>query len=372
MNNPLIFKINSGDSDIITKSKDSLITSSTINVQESSLGYHNFIHRTKNYMSITKNLEIKNQFYYIVNPYELEIPNYEDSIKNITLKYLNIKDDKIITREFSIVWELLYLFNLANRDVSYFSTKKDSESIDNALKKFKQKLNSGTVKESNKNCSLIFAIDDLNLNNSNFEEQDSYELLLNELHQILDKQAIKGNCVLKVFETYTTVSLKIIYILSSFYEEVYLYKPYLSRLSDTEKYIVCKGFKKDPKLDDKIKSIESVLKKDKNSYIFDIFPELKLPKDFPNNFKFMNIRIANPQQIMINKMVSFIKENNYYGEKFHMYKDQSIEASKWWISMFYPPSNNIFEKNKEEMSKLLEATIIKNNMEESKLSSQLI
>ena len=371
MNHPLIFKINSGNSDIITKSKSPVITSSTVNVPQASLCYHNFIHRTKDYMNITQNLEIKNQFYYIINPYELEIPNYEDSVKNMSLKYLNLKDSKLITREFLIIWEILYLFNLVNKETTYHSTKKDSESIDNALTKFKQKFYNNSIKTATKNCDIIFAVDDLNLNNNNFEEQDSYELLLNELYQILDKQALKGNCVLKIFETYTTVSLKIIYILSSFYEEIYLYKPYFSRVSDSEKYIICKGFKNDPKIDEKLKMINTILK-EKNNYIFDIFPELQLSKDYLNSFKFMNIKIANPQQIIINKMVTFIKENNYYGEKFHMYKEKSIEATKWWISMFYPPSNNIYEKNKEEMIKILEATIVKNTMEESKLASQII
>jgi cytochrome oxidase Cu insertion factor (SCO1/SenC/PrrC family) len=44
-------------------------------------------------MSITNNLQTKNKFYYVVNPFEHVISNYEDSLKNLTKHYLNIKED---------------------------------------------------------------------------------------------------------------------------------------------------------------------------------------------------------------------------------------------------------------------------------------
>ena len=43
---------------------------------------------------------------------------------------------------------------------------------------------------------------------------------------------------------------------------------------------------------------------------------------------YLNISIANKQQIMINKIVKYIKENNYYGEKYHNYRNDQIESTK--------------------------------------------
>ena len=43
--------------------KDNLILSSTVNMPLTSLGFHHFIHRTKNSMSITNNLQTKNKFF---------------------------------------------------------------------------------------------------------------------------------------------------------------------------------------------------------------------------------------------------------------------------------------------------------------------
>jgi len=94
MYQPLIFKLESGKSDLLDKGikKENLILSSTINMPLISLGFHQYMHRTKNAMSITNNLQTKNKFYYVVNPFEHVISNYEDSLKNLTKHYLNIKE----------------------------------------------------------------------------------------------------------------------------------------------------------------------------------------------------------------------------------------------------------------------------------------
>jgi hypothetical protein len=159
-----------------------------------------------------------------------------------------------------------------------------------------------------------------------------------------------------------------IYLLSSFYDHTYIYKPYFSRATDSEKYVVCKGFKYDQKkdsalLNSKITSLEKVLEQmNSNKFVFDIYPDMDLPTGYLHKFKFMNIKIANSQQIMINEIVKYIKENNYFGEKYHIFREKQIEATKWWVSNYFPPSNNLYEKNKEEIQKQLKLTQEKNNL----------
>jgi hypothetical protein len=46
-----------------------------------------------------------------------------------------------------------------------------------------------------------------------------------------------------------------------------------------------------------------------------------------------------------------------------MYREKQIEVSKWWIYTFYPPSNNLVLKNKEDLSKLIDNNLEKNIME---------
>ena len=57
MYQPIIFKLESSKSDILDKGvkKENLILSSMINMPLISLGFHQFMHRTKNAMSIVNN-----------------------------------------------------------------------------------------------------------------------------------------------------------------------------------------------------------------------------------------------------------------------------------------------------------------------------
>ena len=454
MYNPFIFKLEPGKSDVLDKiSKDNLILSSTINLPLVSLGFHHYIHRTKNAMAITNSFQSKNKLYYIVNPFEHTIPNYEDSLQNMTKIYLNMKDDKespsILSRAFYKMWEMLVLFNLADKkDLTVAALAEGPGAFIQAVINYKQKLGSGIkdtkifgvtihpekgkfiemgkqflgyyekkakgmihihetypaseakdhkgkdngditdvktislfkkdIEKTKEYADLVTADGGFDWEDENFQEQEGYMLILGEIVAALRVQAKDGHFVLKIFETFTIPSIKLIYLLSSFYEECYIYKPYFSRTSNSEKYVVCKGFKYDQKKDNKVlepklKSLEKVLE-DMNSlkYVFDIYPELVVPKEYLNRFKFMNIKIANPQQIMINDIVTYIKENNYYGEKYHTYREKQIEATKWWVANFYPPSNNLYEKNKEDLAKLMKTSMEKNDVEEGKFMGTLV
>ena len=63
----------------------------------------------------------------------------------------------------------------------------------------------------------------------------------------------------------TLPTIKILYLLTSFYKENYIYKPYFSRVSSSEKYLICKNFIYNPTKDNKIinnkiKILETCLK----------------------------------------------------------------------------------------------------------------
>lgn len=452
MYQPLIFKLNQGDSSVLDNAptKDDLILSSTINMPLYSLGFHSFLHRTKNAMSITNNLQTKNKFYYIVNPFEHVVPNYEDSLKNLTKEYLNLKDESpdILSRAFYKLWEILFLFDLADqKELTFAALAEGPGAFIQAVINYRQKLGPGISKDKifgvtihpekgkyiemgqqflgyykNKNpgmihihktvstkeaqhtardngditqvktisafkkdfeksknyADLVTADGGFDWDDENFQEQEGYQLILGEIVAALRVQAQNGNFVLKIFETFTIPSIKMIYLLSSFYEETYIYKPYFSRVSNSEKYLICKGFKFDPVknasvLDKKIGSLEKVLAgMNSNKFVYDIYPDLNIPSDYLDKFKFINIKIANPQQIIINEIVKYIKENNYFGEKYHMYRDQQIDATKWWVNHFYPPSNNLFEKNKDDLHKMIKTAYEKSDMELNKFAATLV
>ena len=103
-----------------------------------------------------------------------------------------------------------------------------------------------------------------------------------------------------------------------------------------------------------------------------MFPDVDLTPEFIDIFKFINIKLSNKHQIMINDIVVYIKDNNYYGEKYHNFSKKQIDATKWWINNFYPPSNNLYIKNKEELQKILQQSQEKLQLEQNKFISNLV
>lgn len=77
----------------------------------------------------------------------------------------------------------------------------------------------------------------------NKQELLSYRLILCEIITALGIQKIGGSFVCKFFDLYTIATIKLLFLLNSFYDEVYITKPLTSRPANSEKYIVCKKFK---------------------------------------------------------------------------------------------------------------------------------
>lgn len=416
----IIFELSKNDKyQMIDSDDDNLMISSPFKTNpQFKLGYHHFIDRTRDALNITKKLDTKNEFYYIVNEFEINIPDYSDNILNLSKIYLNDQDIQV-SRDFYKFWEILFVFNLINDEtksislisndnsdcidtISYYSEKilgidsskfqfnnvnvlsENEYEYDDKLKN--QYLNKISKKEnysspskfikSNKYSDFIIANCENNYSSINLREQESYKLFLGELLVILWSLKKKGNCIFKIFDTFTLITLKIIYILHSLFDEIYVSKPLLSRLSDSEKFIICKNYKFDnneKKINKLIKMIEEILKNiDSNNFLNDIFIDFELPNDFINEFKYINVKLINQQQILINEIVKYIKENNYFGDNFHESKNKQIEATKWWVQLFFPPSKNIYESNKESISNMFKIIIDKNKIEKDKFLSNFI
>ena len=77
-----------------------------------------------------------------------------------------------------------------------------------------------------------------------FNQQELFiaKLLYAQTAYALSIQKKGGSFVLKTFDIFMRHTVDILYLLSSFYEEVYIVKPQTSRYANSEKYIVCIGF----------------------------------------------------------------------------------------------------------------------------------
>jgi 23S rRNA U2552 (ribose-2'-O)-methylase RlmE/FtsJ len=80
----------------------------------------------------------------------------------------------------------------------------------------------------------------------NKQEILASNLLFAQISFAISMQKVGGHFILKVFDIFTKSTCDILYILSTLYKQVYITKPNTSRLANSEKYIVCKGFKRYP------------------------------------------------------------------------------------------------------------------------------
>lgn len=93
----------------------------------------------------------------------------------------------------------------------------------------------------------------------NGQEETSLRLILCEILAALKLQGNNGAFVLKVFDMFQENTLKAIQILSECYETTYIIKPLTSRPANSEKYILCTGFKGRHKAQCHITLLESIL-----------------------------------------------------------------------------------------------------------------
>ncbi len=150
----------------------------------------------------------------------------------------------------------------------------------------------------------------------NKQEDLSIKLIIAQIFFAIIMQKTNGNFVLKIFDIFKFKTIEIIFLLSNLYDYVYIYKPYTSRIANSEKYIICKNFKNNNEninaeiinnFDNILNNIDS---------IYSLF-NIKLPKLFLKKIEEINAIYGQQQIENINSTLNFIREfinikyNNY-------------------------------------------------------------
>jgi len=132
----------------------------------------------------------------------------------------------------------------------------------------------------------------------NNQELSSYEFIYKEILLSLLLQKEGGTLIIKMFDLLYYSSIQLLYLLYQCYSNIYISKPHTSRITNSEKYIVCKGYKKN-------KNIINFLKTNfdnRNKFI-------NIPKSFMDDIKFFNHVYIDNQIYNINKIIYYIKSN---------------------------------------------------------------
>ena len=184
-----------------------------------------------------------------------------------------------------------------------------------------------------KKCNIVTADGGFDYSNDfNKQELNSYRLIYSEIYIALNIQQLKGSFILKVFDIFYHKTIQLLYLLFLSYEEVYIYKPTISRLSNSEKYIVCKGFKGFNK------EIINILSKYYNTadklYI-------ELPEKFINIIRDYNSSFVQNQIDYINNILKFDCKN--INDRI---KKQILNSKEWCEKYELPLNGNcIYLKN---------------------------
>jgi 23S rRNA U2552 (ribose-2'-O)-methylase RlmE/FtsJ len=217
------------------------------------------------------------------------------------------------------------------------------------------------VNEYKSKADFVTADGGLNWKDENYQEQEVYLLLLSEIYCGLKIQKANGNFVLKIYETFTELTVKIIEILKQFYKDIYITKPLLSRPSNSEKYIVCIDYHNNDKYLDKIYSIIKEANKHLDKYLIDIFPDYQIEDNLNSIIKLSSTQLSNQQHKHINEMITYINNGNYYGDAYKSYLAKRREANDFWINIFYPPAISNLINSKKIINKMMNDKLFKIN-----------
>jgi len=343
---PFIFQLPSTKIELVNEDK---IIYSTSNVNAKPLfkyGFHHYINQSKDKLIILNNENLKGKtFYNIIENFDDNISNYENNIMKLNKKYIGID----INKDELELWEILSIFGLSG-DVYV-----NDEAFDKVIKAFYTKSGLKYKALDDYKKSDIY----ININKQTGDikqlEQLQFPILLESLQEIGDGLNKGGNCIIRLCDTYTEVSVKLMKLFSEIFTETYLYKPYMSYGRDSTKYMIGLNYKGNFKNSSKLSEL---LKDMKDNKLNNIFNNYTLPEDFEFVVKYMNIALGNNEHKMINILVEYINKSNYFGDQYHSCLENQKKTTEYWIETFY--SSN-YKKSKDELSTLISKTIKENN-----------
>jgi len=190
----------------------------------------------------------------------------------------------------------------------------------------------------------------------NKQEAMALRLIFTEVLYAIIMQKYNGSFVLKMFDTFLKSSVDIIFLLSSLYTNVSIVKPDTSRTANSERYIVCQGFK----LHDStylFEKLHHTLIMLNNSLIDDMTIESVINIELPYKFKLsiaeINSIIGNQQIDNILTTLRFIENKERKGEKINTIRSTNIQKCITWCIKNKIPYNkttnsgNIFMTNRK-------------------------
>ena len=184
-----------------------------------------------------------------------------------------------------------------------------------------------------------------------FDKQENLalRLIFSQIAFAITMQKHKGHFILKVFDIFLQSTVELIYMLSCFYEKVYIIKPNTSRYANSEKYIICKYFKYNDtkKISYKFLSIFCVLDKlDFTKYSISSILDIPIQYYYLIQLNEFNAIFGQQQIENIVKTMCLI-EHNYIKREYQIQnKNTNIQKCiQWCLKNNIPYNKNLCPKN---------------------------
>ena len=167
----------------------------------------------------------------------------------------------------------------------------------------------------------------------NNQENMATQLILCEVFYALAMQKQGGSFILKIFDVFHKPTVDILYLLCYYYNNVVIMKPHTSRIANSEKYVICQGFK----IADSGKIIEQFARlfSSLTNAITSILPQ-EHDLYFLNKIEEMNAMVSFQQIENITSTLSIIT-NHRNTEKLEQYKKTNINKCIAWCEHYDIP-----------------------------------
>lgn len=256
----------------------------------------------------------------IMNNFDFIIPNNVNSLKTAHIAegpggFIECLYQYLIKKNINYHTEIYGITLLSNaRSIPNWKIKK------NYVKQFNINLNNNSIDngdlynfenierfiETVKNksaytnsCDFITADGGFDFSENYNEQENSFTIfLICEIYIILSLLKTNGNAIIKIYDIYSKDTIKIMYILSIFFDDILIIKPLSSRPANSEKYLLCKSF------------ISNLLALREYKNLFELIiksKDLNNLNNYKAPFKFLK-HITNYNRFYTNRQIEYIKK----------------------------------------------------------------
>jgi 23S rRNA U2552 (ribose-2'-O)-methylase RlmE/FtsJ len=182
----------------------------------------------------------------------------------------------------------------------------------------------------------------------NKQEKLALQLIYAQIIYALSLQKKNGYFILKIFDTFMTASMDLLYLLSCFYEKVHVMKPNTSRSANSEKYIICSTFKySDTSMffNEFLSSLAMLNNIDLNNTAINRFLNIDINYKYLSTLREINTILSQQQIQNISKTLKLVENTDRKKEKYTTQHNKNIQKCIQWCVKHQIPYNKFNQTN---------------------------